>query len=64
MANDTSAGGPTVNTADAEMEPTLAAIVEVPVAFVLASPVALILAALVEALQFTKPVRFCVLPSV
>ena len=64
MANDTSAGGPTVKTPAAEMEPALAVIVEVPVAIVFASPVALTLATLLEELQDTAPVRFCVEPSV
>jgi hypothetical protein len=64
MESDTSAGGATVKPADAEMEPTLAMIVEVPVALVLASPEALTLATLLEELQFTEPVRLCVPPSV
>jgi hypothetical protein len=64
MANDTSVGGPTVKTAAAEMEPILAVIVEVPVAIVLASPVALTLTTLLEELQDTTPVKFCVEPSV
>ena len=63
-ASDTSAGGPTVNIAEAEMEPELAVIVVEPTAAELARPDALILAALLEELQDTEPVKFCVLPLV
>ena len=64
IANDTSAGGPTVKPAEAEIAPILAVMVDDPIAVVLASPVELTLAALVEEFQFNEPVRFCVLPSV
>lgn len=62
--SETSAGGPTVKTAAAEMEPELAVIVAVPIAFALASPVAVTLAAVLEELHVTEPVRSCVEPLV
>ena len=63
--SDSSAGGATDKTADAEMEPELAVIAVVPMALALASPVALTLATVPDdELHVTEPVKSCVEPFV
>jgi hypothetical protein len=64
MANETSAGGPTVKVAAVEIEPAVAVITAVPMALALASPAPLTPATLLDELHVTEPVRFCVEPSV
>jgi hypothetical protein len=64
MANETSAGRPTVKVAADAIEPAVAVIVAVPRALAAASPVPLTPATLLDELHVTEPARFCVEPSV
>lgn len=64
IANDTSAGAPTVSVADPLIVPDAAVIVALPTAVPLANPAALMPATLLDEFHVTEPVRSCVEPSV